>query len=35
MRYGLARRFLTKLIHDIVPGALASLIGGFLWRITG
>jgi hypothetical protein len=30
MPYGLARRFLTKLIHDIVPGAMASLIGGFL-----
>ncbi len=30
MHYGLVRRFLTKLIHDIVPGALASLIGGFL-----
>jgi len=30
MRYGLVRRFLTKLIHDILPGALASLIGGFL-----
>jgi hypothetical protein len=30
MRYGLARRFVTKLIQDIVPGALASLIGGFL-----
>jgi len=30
MRYGLARRFLTKLIQDIVPGAMASVIGGFL-----
>ncbi|HUZ32144.1 MAG TPA: hypothetical protein VMV19_08605 [Xanthobacteraceae bacterium] len=30
MRYGLARRFVIKLIQDIVPGALASLIGGFL-----
>jgi hypothetical protein len=30
MPYGLARRFLTKLIQDIVPGAMASLIGGFL-----
>jgi hypothetical protein len=30
MRYCLARRFATKLIQDIVPGALASLIGGFL-----
>lgn len=30
MRYGLVRRFVTKLVHDILPGALASLIGGFL-----
>ncbi len=26
----LLRRFLSKLVHDILPAALASLIGGFL-----
>jgi hypothetical protein len=30
MRYIVVRRFLSKLIQDILPGALASLIGGFL-----
>jgi len=26
----MARRFLSKLVHDVVPAALASLLGGFL-----
>jgi len=32
MRYDLVlvRRFVTKVIHDVLPAALASLIGGFL-----
>ncbi|MBV1699249.1 MAG: hypothetical protein KGQ47_12980 [Hyphomicrobiales bacterium] len=30
MRKGLVRRFVTKLIQDMLPGALASLVGGFL-----
>jgi hypothetical protein len=33
MRYDmtLLRRFLAKLVHDVLPAALASLIGGFLF----
>ena len=33
MRYEtpLLKRLLTKLIHDVLPAALASLIGGFLF----
>jgi hypothetical protein len=27
----LLRRFLTKLVHDVLPAALASVIGGFLF----
>jgi hypothetical protein len=30
MRYDLMRRLLAKLVHDVLPAALASLIGGFL-----
>lgn len=30
MRYDLLRRFFAKLIHDVLPAALASLIGGFV-----
>lgn len=28
MHYGLLRRFFAKLVHDVLPAALASLIGG-------
>jgi len=33
MRYGvpMLRRFVTKLVHDVLPAALASVIGGFLF----
>jgi hypothetical protein len=30
MRYDLLRHFFAKLIHDVLPAALASLIGGFV-----
>jgi hypothetical protein len=30
MRYDLIRRFFAKVVHDVLPAALASLIGGFL-----
>lgn len=30
MRYQLLRRFFAKLVHDVLPAALASLIGGFV-----
>ena len=30
MRYDLVRCFVIKVIHDVLPAALASLIGGFL-----
>jgi hypothetical protein len=30
MRYDLLRRFVAKVFHDVLPAALASLLGGFL-----
>jgi hypothetical protein len=31
MRYEVLRRFTAKLVHDVLPAALASLIGGLLF----
>jgi len=31
MRYEVVRRLVAKLVHDVLPAALASLIGGLLF----
>ena len=31
MRYEVVKRFIAKLVHDVLPAALASLIGGLVF----